>query len=72
LFNDSIITEFDVNNLENECFGGETESFGNSNQSNNYNGQFYNDIKDKTRNAYMLVYQKKLTKPIKLYNITDD
>lgn len=49
-FNDSSLSEFDINNIPQECFGGESK---NSNISS-------------TQNAYLLIYERVKKKPIKL------
>lgn len=54
-FNDSLVKEWDINKLSDECFGGNMKTSGNNN--NNQNNQI-------TRNAYMLVYERKAPKPV--------
>ena len=49
-FNDSILSEFDINNIPVECFGGESK---NPNISS-------------TQNAYLLIYERVKKKPIKI------
>ena len=49
-FNDSVLSEFDINNIPAECFGGESR---NPNISS-------------TQNAYLLIYERVKKKPIKI------
>lgn len=64
-FNDSLIKKFNINNLEEECFG----SGGNATQSAFQNTE-YGFLADfdkmaNNKNAYVLVYEKKKKVPIK-------
>jgi len=61
-FNDSNINPFDLKNLEEECFGG-CDGFGEDNIS------WLNrpsDEKEKGKSAYILFYERKKKKPIKM------
>lgn len=60
-FNDSSIREFATKNIENECFGG----YNADQEDNSFNfGWFKN--KDNSKNAYILVYEKKVKQPLQL------
>lgn len=59
-YNDKNIRKFDINSLEQECFGGK--------QGGNANG--YNKM-DNYQSAYVLFYERKLKSPIKLVVIPD-
>ena len=61
-FNDSNINSFNIKNLEDECFGG---SKGNVEESTNWFNQQIEE-KEKCKNAYMLIYERKKKKPIKM------
>ena len=56
-FNDSFISKFNINNLEDECFGG-------INQSNN-NSNYYIKTHENIQSAYMLIYERKFKNPLK-------
>lgn len=51
-FNDVHISEFNIANLKSECFGGEYENF-------NKSGVLYDWDNSKSRNAYILFYERK-------------
>ena len=58
-FNDSCVSDFNFEKLENECFGGdgkESNDFGLSMMSSSTYG----------KSAYMLVYERRVKKPIKV------
>lgn len=62
-FNDSFVSEFDIDDLEDECFGGEEVWRGSGNTSaGSRGGTTVNNAKlqEKARNAFMLVYDKKI------------
>ena len=63
-FNDSSISKFNVENLEEECFGGV------SNEKERGGMMFSWGRGEKCKNAYMLVYERKIKKPMKIV-ITD-
>ena len=71
-FNDSSISKFDIKNMENECFGGIYEDNSNNyssiNSDNFYyannNSNFANN--EKNKNAYMLIYERKIKSPMKI------
>jgi hypothetical protein len=69
-FNDSNVSNFNVDHIEQECFGG--SSNGNTNEDNLGWGR--KNEWDNTKNAYMLVYEKIKKSPINLVitkNISD-
>ena len=59
-FNDSTISQFDIQNLENEAFGG---SYDDDNNYSNYRGW----IREKSNNAYLLVYERLVKNPYIVY-----
>jgi hypothetical protein len=61
-YNDSHISKFSVNTIEDECFGGswDTEEKGGMMDAWNWRGG------EKTKSAYMLVYERRVKNPIKL------
>ena len=61
-FNDSKITKFDVNQLETECFGGNNEKF----DGPATRGMFGKEGGEKCKNAYMLIYERKIKNPMKI------
>ena len=62
-FNDSTISKFDISNLENETFGGSYEDFDNNFNNRNFmNGRGW--VKEKNKNAYMLIYERNVKSPI--------
>ena len=71
-FNDSLIRSFNLNNLEEECFGGSQQNlnpFTGDEVADNSNWQpkpVNYEEKDNIKNAYMLVYERKRKKPIKI------
>lgn len=71
-FNDTLIRGFNINNLEEECFGGAHQnmnSYTEVEETNNNNWEakpVQYEEKDNIKNAYMLVYERKKKKPIKL------
>ncbi|EAR94410.2 ubiquitin carboxy-terminal hydrolase (macronuclear) [Tetrahymena thermophila SB210] len=60
-FNDSRVRDFSIKNIENECFGGHNTDWDDS--SFNF-GWFRN--RDNSKNAYILVYEKKVKDPVQL------
>ena len=56
-FNDSVISEFSINEIEENCFGGKM------NNSNFYNND---DMSETMQSAYMLVYERKIKSPLKI------
>ena len=73
-FNDSLISKFDIKNMENECFGGVEENnningnFSSINSDNFYyvNNNNNNFSNEKNKNAYMLIYERKIKSPMKI------
>lgn len=57
-FNDSRIREFNVKDVDSECFGGI------SNDNDNDTWSWFK--RDNSKNAYMLVYERKVKEPIRL------
>ena len=55
-FNDSYISKFNVNRLDDECFGG---SYNNNNDS-------WARMGEKIKSAYMLVYERRIKTPLKM------
>ena len=59
-FNDKIVREFDIKNLESECFGGNNEGRSNApapallDDFNPADGRFF----ERCRNAYLLFYER--------------
>lgn len=62
-FNDSRVREFQVKNLENECFGGQSND---SDDSNSFSGLGWFKNRDNSKNAYILVYERIQKTPISL------
>ena len=66
-FNDSSISKFDINRLEEETFGGSlNDDNDNSNQGNfmnNGRNNMFNFRRDKCKNAYLLVYERLVKSP---------
>lgn len=60
-FNDSNIRDFDPKNMESECFGGSSSSDGADDGWGWSRGG-----RDNSKNAYILVYERKVKDPIKL------
>ncbi|KRW99755.1 Armadillo-type fold [Pseudocohnilembus persalinus] len=56
-FNDSRVKDFSLKNLESECFGGIID---------NDNDGFSWNRRDNSKNAYMLVYERKIKEPLRL------
>jgi len=56
-FNDSVISEFSINEIEENCFGGKMN-----------NNHFYNndDMTETMQSAYMLVYEREIKSPLKI------
>lgn len=71
-FNDSSIREFDKQSLESECFGGNSNNNcsgnnGGYNNMNNNNDDFYQQKGGEySKNAYILVYERKTKDPLKI------
>ncbi|EGR27434.1 hypothetical protein IMG5_196170 [Ichthyophthirius multifiliis] len=59
-FNDSKIREFQKKNIESECFGGQSND-----QDDNSNFNWFKN-RDNSKNAYILVYEKKIKNKIEL------
>ena len=59
-FNDSTISQFDIQNLENEAFGGSYDEY---NSYSNYGGW----SREKSNNAYLLVYERLVKNPYIVY-----
>ena len=59
-FNDDTVSEFDLREMQDECFGGDETVYGNENGGRAR-------YREKTRNAYMLFYQRK-----KFFDVSDD
>lgn len=77
-FNDTMIRSFNVNNIEDECFGGSQNLSGftameGSDQANWESKPAQYEEKENIKSAYMLLYERKIKKPIKLIcNKTDE
>ena len=70
-FNDSSISKFDISNLENDTFGGSNEDFVNNFDNRNLmSGRGFNWVKEKNKNAYLLIYERNVKSPI--MKIIDD
>ena len=54
-FNDSVISEFNTNEIEENCFGGKMNNY--------YNND---DMSETMQSAYMLVYERKIKSPLKI------
>ena len=61
-FNDSNINLFNIKNLEDECFGGFKMAY----EENSHWLNQHSEEKEKCKNAYMLIYERKKKKPIKM------
>lgn len=71
-FNDSRVKTFNIDHLENECFGGST-----ANQNQNYEDSTmwsgaYASIVEKRKSAYLLVYERRLKSPLSLKFTQED
>ncbi|MCQ2816811.1 MAG: hypothetical protein MJ252_06050, partial [archaeon] len=58
-YNDSNISKFNLEKLNEECFGGSTQ------QENNGTGYFWGATEN-CKNAYLLVYERKIKMPLKI------
>ena len=58
-FNDSSVTDFNFDKLKENCFGGDGKG-GDSDYSFGFGGSSYG------KSAYMLYYERKIKKPIKI------
>jgi ubiquitin carboxyl-terminal hydrolase 34 len=71
-FNDSMIRGFNINNLEDECFGGKQQFSSSSTaiECSENTGWISRPVqyeeKENIRSAYMLLYERKKKKPIKI------
>lgn len=59
-FNDSTVKDFNFEKLKDDCFGGEKKSSGDSMGSWSFGDSSYG------KSAYMLVYERKKKRPIKI------
>ena len=59
-FNDSIIKDFDIKNIEKECFGG-----AGADSSDDYWGGWTKSGRENSKNAYILVYERVAKDPLK-------
>lgn len=59
-FNDSRVSGFDLKNLDSECFGGQAQAL------DFFDDEYDIGKKDNSKNAYMLVYQRKKREPVQL------
>jgi ubiquitin C-terminal hydrolase len=62
-YNDSYISKFNVNKLEDECYGG---SYDNDREKSENTWANFNRGGEKTKSAYMLVYERRIKTPIKI------
>lgn len=60
-FNDSRVRDFSIKNIENECFGGHNSDW----DDGSFNFGWFRS-RDNSKNAYILVYEKKIKDPIEL------
>jgi len=60
-FNDSRIKEFSTKSLESECFGGASDS-----DDYSTGGWFRSSMRENSKNAYLLVYERRFKEDIKL------
>jgi len=60
-FNDSTVRVFNPDNIESECFGG-AQDFG----GDDFSATWLKSFKENSKNAYMLVYEKKRKHPLKI------
>ena len=64
-YNDSRIKEFKTKNIQSECFGGNNDNSGNDDM-------FGWNKRDNSKNAYMLVYEKRVKTSLKLVFDNED
>jgi ubiquitin carboxyl-terminal hydrolase 34 len=64
-FNDSRISKFNIEKLEEECFGGKMEQ-------NGEDGFNFRSMNDSIQSAYMLIYERRIKSPLKLIVPTPD
>ena len=65
-YNDSSIKNFDVSSIAKECFGGEVKD------AKKEDAWAFGSSKEKSKNAYMLVYEKKIKKSLQLVYESED
>lgn len=58
-FNDSHVCNYNFKNLEEDCFGGSSLEIKGATSSNDYKNDY-------SRNAYMLIYEKRMKEPLKI------
>ena len=66
-FNDEMVRPFDVNNIAHECFGGEETT----SQYNENIQEYVQKRSSITRNAYMLIYERKKMKEVSVLELNE-